>query len=222
MLKAIAATFLAGITLLLQGCVIPQPHSAATLAIPPANQDSYEVTKSTVILVRLVIDERMFGQGAGDPMMLSLLRENAGGAPAEAWERIYARKRVAVGKPLENVLLEEGQPVARVVRDNLVAAFRLAGFRTTTNAAEAGASPMVVDVHIKRFWAWYDRRVDHDTLDAMIETTLYPSVSPAPAVVTGHAEYVVGREDAASWVEVLNRALADYRAQVGVKFAYLP
>ncbi len=226
MSKTIAAIFVTGAAVLLASCMTPRGETA--LAIPPATQANYPVTKSTVILVHVVTDERVFEQGAADLSTLSMVREDAGGAPPDVKARTYAREREDVGKPIQNVLVEDGRTVASVVRDNVLAGFRQAGYRATTDPAEAGPSPMQVDVHIMHFWAWYARRNFLDTLDADIETRLDTTVAPTPIVVSAHAEYTVEKnypglhQDRGSWVVVLNQALANYRAQLGAKFAYLP
>jgi hypothetical protein len=119
------------------------------------------------------------------------------------------------------ILLAPGQTVTSVVRDNVVAAFRQAGFRTVTDPREAGGSPMIVDVHVKQLWAWMQPGFWAITLKANVETDLKSNKSSSPVTVSAHAEQSGMAATDSSWVEVLDAALKDYRDKVAKEYANL-
>jgi hypothetical protein len=203
---------------LASGCATSR--SEVKLASP--DEGAYHVTKHTVVLVRSVKDERVFEEAPSDPKIPSLGHEGSSNASADTKARAFARKRNGFGKALGDVLLDKNQTVASVVSDNLVAAFRQAGFRTTTDPGEAGASPLVVDVHIKQLWAWVVPGFWSIGLYANITTDLDTTQSPSPVVVDVHRERGAMAVTDGSWAGILDEALKEYRVQVAEKFANLP
>lgn len=216
--QKITMVFLLAFTVLAAGCATSR--SEVTLASP--DKGGYQVTKRTVVLVRSVKDERVFEEAPSDPKIPSLGHEGTSNASADIKARAFARKRNGFGKALGEVLLDKNQTVSSVVSDNVVAAFRQAGFRTTTDPREAGASPLVVDVHIKQLWAWVVPGFWSIGLYANITTDLNTTKSPSPVVVDVHKERGAMAVTDGSWVGILDEALKDYRAQVADKFANLP
>lgn len=220
MLKMIATISLLAATVLETGCAYTR--SEVKLSNPEASQASYPVIKSTAILIRSVTDERVFEEAPSEPSVPSLGHEGSAHASADVKARAFARKRNGFGQALGEVLLKNGQTVSSVVRDNLVSAFREAGYRTTTNLAEAGASPMIVDVHVKQFWVWTKSAFGAFILNANIETSLVTTNEASPKVANVHTENVVRTGSDNNRVETIDKALKDYRAQVAEKFANLP
>lgn len=220
MSRKIPLIFLLAFSALAAGCATSR--SEVKLASPSESAGSFHVTKHTVVLVRSVEDERVFEDAPSSPSIPSIGHEGTSQASADTKARAFARKRNGFGKALGEVLLEPGQTVASVVRDNVVAAFRQAGFRTTTDPREAGGSPMVVDVHVKQLWAWMQPGFWAITLKANIETDLKSNRSSSPVKVSAHAEQSGMAATDSSWVEVLDAALKDYRDKVAKEYANLP
>lgn len=202
----------------LTGCATSR--SEVKLAGP--DTASYAVTKSKVILIRSVTDERIFEQAPSDSSTPSLGGEGSNLASAETKARAIGRKRGGFGKALGDVLLENGQTVAGVVRENLTTALKQAGYRTTSNAAEAGSAPMIIDVHIKQFWAWVQPGFWAMTLNTNIATNLEISGTTSPTVVSVHAQDSRQIVPDSAWIEIVDKALKDYREQVVAKSANLP
>ncbi|HYR05879.1 MAG TPA: hypothetical protein VEP71_04280 [Gallionella sp.] len=175
---------------------------------------NFPVTKSTVIPIRAVTDERLFEETPSDPSIPSLGHEGTSQASADTKARAIARKRNTFGKALGDVLLEKRQTISMVVRDNLVTALSQAGYRTTTNATEAVASPMIIDAHIKQFWAI--------SLNANIVTNLEVTGAASPTTVNVHAEDSAQFATEGAWIEIVDKTLKDYRAQVNARFVNLP
>jgi hypothetical protein len=184
--------------------------------------NKFAVTKSKVVLIRSVTDERQFEQSPDDPSTPSLGGEGANGASGDIKARAIGRKRGGFGKALGDVLLENGQTVAGVVRENLTAAFKQAGYKTTSSAADAGPSPMIVDVHIKQFWAWVQPGFWAMTLSSHITTDLEISGTAAPAVVSVSEKESRQLVTDSAWIEIVDKALKDYREQASAKAAGLP
>ncbi len=203
---------------ILTGCAT----SRSEVKLGGTGTTNYAVTKSKVILIRSVADDRVFEQSPSDSSIPSLGGEGANLASAETKARAIGRKRGGFGKALGDVMLENGQTVADVVRENLTAAFKQAGYRTTSNAAEAGSSPMIIDVHIKQFWAWAQPGFWAFTLNTNITTNLEISGVTSPTVVSVHATDSRQIVTDSAWIEIVDKALKDYRDQVVTKSADLP
>jgi len=204
----------------LAGCATNR--SEVRLGAPAATPAAAQVTKARAILIRSVSDERVFEQAPTDPSVPSLGFEGAARATADVKARAISRKRNTFGHALGDVLLENGQTVASVVQDNLAAGFREAGYKVTTNPADAGPSPIAMDVRIKRFWTWIKPGFWALTLTADIETNLEVQGTAAPVVVKVHAEDSRQFGGDNNRIELVDRALKEYRAQVVAKAATLP
>jgi hypothetical protein len=215
---SLKSLMLVAILAVLTGCAT----SRSEVKLAGSETTNYKVTKSKVVLIRSVTDERVFEQAPSEPSTPSLGGEGSDHASADIKARAIGRKRGGFGKALGDVLLENGQTVAGVVRENLTTAFRQAGYRTTSNAAEAGPSPMIVDAHIKQFWSWLQPGFWAITLNANITTNLDISGTTSPTVITVHTEQSHQVVTDGSWIEIVNKALGDYRDQVAAKAANLP
>lgn len=215
MLKRIVLIFMVAATALVTGCAT----NRSEVAIERPSGEGQSVTKSRTVLVRSVTDERVFEDKPSEPSVPSL-KGGASSASADVKARAFARKRNGYGKALGDVVLKGGATVTDVMRDNVVAAFREAGYRVTTNPAEAGASPLMVDVHIKQFWAWMIPGAFVVKLDANVETSITAGTA-APIVVKTHAEHASGVVTEGQWAGVMQHALNDYRKELAAKAAAL-
>ncbi len=174
------------------------------------------VTQSRAVVIRSVRDERQFAEKPSDPSVPSL--GSAGGNDAEK-ARAIGRKRNGFGQALGDVLLENGQTVTGVVRDNLASAFRQAGYRVAPDLASAGSSPLIVDVAVRKFWAWFTPGMMSISLSANIETDVRISGGGTSTVVSVAAkdERMVANDEA--WVEIVQKALAAYRGEAARRVA---
>lgn len=120
---------------------------------------------------------------------------------------------------LGDVVLAPGQSVEGVIRENLAAALGRAGYQIRTTAPEA-LEPLFIDVHIRRFAASASG-LSGLTVEAAIETELrFTGGAPAMAIAVRSSERRAS-VDAAAWTRILERALADYRAQATARAAAL-
>ncbi|BCK86296.1 hypothetical protein MIZ01_0050 [Sideroxyarcus emersonii] len=203
---------------LVTGCAT----SRSEVKLGDSGTATYAVTKSKVVLIGSVTDERVFEQDPNEPGTPSLGGEGATLASADTKARAIGRKRGGFGKALGDVLLENGQTVAGVVRENLTNALKQAGYRTTSNAAEAGPDPVIIDVRIKQFWAWLQPGFWAITLHTDIATNLEISGKATPATVEVHAQDSRQVVTDSAWIEIVDQALKDYRQQAAAKSAVLP
>lgn len=210
-LKQFIIPFIVSICLLLEGCATSRSElKLASVAAEPAQAPI--ATKGTVIL-RSVKDERIFEQAPGDPSIPSLGFEGAAQATAETKARAIGRKRNTFGMALGDVLLENGQTVEGVVRENLAAALRQSGYQVL-NANPGDPKAILMDAHIKQFWAWFQPGFWAITLHTKIETILDVSNSSAPIPISIHAEESGLAAPESAWIEIVDKALVVYRDKV--------
>jgi hypothetical protein len=172
-------------------------------------------------VIRSVKDERTFEQAPEDPSTPSLGFGGADQASTELKSRAIGRKRNGFGKALGDVLLQTGQTVEGVVRENLAAALEHAGYHVKGEDA-AGPSPLIIDVHVKQFWAWTQPGFWAITLSANIATDLDLSGKASPTTIRVHAEYRRQAATEGAWMEIVAKALDDYRAEVAAKASAFP
>jgi hypothetical protein len=188
----------------------------------PEPQAATPVTKARAVVIRSVKDERTFAEAPSDPSVPSLGSGGASQATDVIKARAIARKRNTFGQALGDVLLEPGATVPGLVRDNLTAAFRQAGYRVAPDVASAGPSPLVVDVQIKKFWSWFQPGFWALTLHAQIETDLQVTGSGTPTAIRVKTEDSRQMATDSAWIELVEKALTAYRAEAAAKLAGPP
>jgi len=210
-LKQFIIPFIVSICLLLEGCATSRSElKLASVAAEPTQATI--ATKGTVIL-RSVKDERIFEQAPGNPSIPSLGFEGAAQATAETKARAIGRKRNGFGMALGDVLLENGQTVEGIVRENLAAALRQSGYQVL-NANPGDPKAILMDAHIKQFWAWFQPGFWAITLHTKIETNLEVSNSSMPIPISIHAEESGLAAPESAWIEIVDKALLAYRDKV--------
>lgn len=198
-------------TLVLAGCATSR--SEIQLASPVAAPAVAATGKTAVI--RSVKDERVFEQAPKSPHIPSLGLEGTAAATAETKARAIGRKRNTYGQALGDVLLQPGQTVEGVVRENLTAALAQAGIAVQSAGAATG-TPMMIDVRIKQFWSWIQPGFWAITLQTAIDTDLAISGADPVSVQVNNAEGLQIVTDGA-WMEAIGKALATYRTEAAQK-----
>lgn len=188
----------------------------------PEPQAATPVTKARAVVIRSIKDERVFAEAPTDPSVPSLGSGGAGQTSDVVKARAIARKRNTFGQALGDVLLEPGQTVQGLVRDNLTAGFRQAGYRVAPDLASAGPSPLVVDVQVKKFWSWFQPGFWAITLHAQIETDLQVSGGATPTVIRVKTEDSRQVATDGAWIETVEKALTAYRAEAAAKLSAPP
>ena len=201
---------------MLGGCATTR--SEIKIAGPAAASAPQAATTGRTVVIRSIKDERVFEQAPSVPSTPSLGFEGAVNASADVKARAIGRKRGGFGAAMGDVLLENGQTVVGLVRENLTAAFQQAGY-AVTDAGAAGPAPLVVDVHIKQFWAWFKPGFWAITLSTNIETDLDVSGASSPTTISVHAEDSRQMATDSAWLEIVQKALAAYRTEAAAKLA---
>ncbi len=189
---------------------------AGPVASPSAVQATAESSKLRAVVIRTVTDGRVFEENPPVASTPSLGFGGASKAPEELKARAVARKRNGFGKAIGDVLLDEGQTVAGLVRENLVNSFQASGYRVVASGDQAD-NPLVVDVVVKKYWAYFRPGFWQIALDADIETEVTVAGVASPLVISAHVE---DRRQAATeraWLQVLQEALAAYRKDADSK-----
>jgi len=174
------------------------------------------------VVVRAVTDERVFEEAPSDPSIPSLGFEGAATASTDVKARAIGRKRNSYGKALGDILLESGQTVEGVVREHLTVALKQAGYELKPSNSDAASTPLVLDVHIKQFWAWLQPGFWAITLSAKIAVDLDVAEAATPTRISVIAEDSRQVASDSAWMEIVDKALRDFRVQVTTKFASRP
>jgi hypothetical protein len=203
------ALLFAAIGIAVAGCATSR--SEIKVASPPAAKAVAAATRGSVF-IRAVTDERVFEEAPRDPSTPSLGSGGAASASADVKARAIGRKRNTYGKGLGDVLLENGQTVIGLVRENVAAAFQQAGY-AVVEQADAAATP--VDVHVKQCWAWFKPGFWAITLNANIGTDV--DLGGQVVTVSTHSEQSGQFATDSSWMEIVSKAFDDYRAQLVAK-----
>jgi hypothetical protein len=220
----VAASSPVSIALLLAGALLAgcaTSRSEVRLESPPATSapPMAPATKSVVIVT--ITDERVFEESPSDPSIPSLGFEGAGKASEDVKSRAVARKRGGFGKAMGDVLLENGQTVVGLVRENLTAAIRDAGYEVLA-APAPGTSPLMVDVHVKKFWGWFQPGFWAIALHCNIETQLAVAGRAEPVVISIHSEDSRQMATEGAWMQNLQHALQAYRTEATARLSQPP
>lgn len=197
---------------MLAGCATSRSEiklHSPTIVVPTTAAASTQ----QVVVIGKITDERVFEQAPNDPSTPSLGFGGAGKATDDVKARAFGRKRNTWGQALGDVLLQPGQTVESVIRENLVAAFQQAGYQVK-GEGDAGASPLMVDVHIKQFWAWFTPGFWAVTLSNNITTDLVINGTGTPVVVNTHVEDKHAAATESDWMQIVDKGLDAYRAEV--------
>lgn len=204
---------------ILGGCATNR--SEIRISSPGALAPPVGSAPTRMVVIRSVSDERVFEQAPRVASIPSLGFEGAAQAAAHVKARAIGRKRSGYGQALGDVLLENGQTVAGLVRENLTAAFAQAGLRVVTEN-EAGPAPLLVDVRIKQFWAWFQPGFWVITLNTQIETDIDVAGAAAPLKLSVQVADSRQMATDSAWLEVVEKALVASRAQAVAKLGAPP
>jgi uncharacterized lipoprotein YajG len=214
--SAVALLFISAI---LAGCATSRSEIA--LSSPAAASTTRAATKARTVVIRSVVDERVFEEAPKVASIPSLGFGGASKASEEVKARAVGRKRGGFGKALGDVLLDDGQTVVGLVRENLTTAFQETGFQVVNEGAADPAS-LVVDVHIKQFWAWFQPGFWAIALNANIETNLEISGTAPPTAISVHVEDSRQMATETAWLEIVEKALLAYRTEAASKLSAPP
>ena len=213
--RSLAALLLIA-TIGLGGCATSR--SELRLPSPSSPQATTQNTNAPTALIRTVKDERTFEQAPKQPSTPSLGFEGAAQATAEAKLRAIGRKRNTYGMALGDVFLQEGQTVESVIRENLASALRDAGYNVR-NDGTGDPAYLVIDVHIKKFWAWMNPGFWAITVNTDIATDLTLSTTSNSIPIVVHVQDARQFVTDSAWLETVDMALKEYRKDATPKLS---
>lgn len=194
----------------LAGCATSR--SEIKLQSPVVSPATTATGTGRVVVIKSVTDERVFEQTPSDPSTPSLGFGGSDSATAQLKSQAIGRKRNGFGKALGDVLLQQGQTVQDVVRENLAAALEQSGYRVESQA-DAGTNPVLLDVQIKKFWSWFQPGFWAITLHSDIATVLQVEGGGASFEIQAHAEDKRQVATEHAWMEITQQGLDQFRAE---------
>lgn len=195
---------------MLAGCATSR--SQIKLQSPVVAPSASAAGNGRVVVIKSVTDERVFEQAPSDPSTPSLGFGGSDSATAQVKSQAIGRKRNGFGKALGDVLLQQGQTVQDVVRENLTAALEQSGYKVESQA-DANVNPVVLDVRIKKFWSWFQPGFWAITLHSDIATELQVEGGGASFEVQAHAEDKRQAATEHAWMEITQQGLEKFRAE---------
>lgn len=204
------AAVIGAIVSITSGCATNR--SEVQLAIPATSNTQATAPKGVTVVIRSVRDERVFENSPSDPSIPSLGFEGSANATQELKSRAIARKRNGFGKALGDVVLQDGQTVSAIVQDSLSTAFQQAGYRVAKEAS-ATSPTLVVDVRVRKFWAWMTPGFWALTFESRIETDLSIEGKAAPISIKGYATESRQLGTDSAWMDIIGKALQDFQAK---------
>lgn len=202
---------LLGILLLLGGCATSR--EVVTLN---AKQVSNPTSGKALKMVS-VTDNRAFQVKPSTPSIPSLMDDDIGNKALTS--RAIARKRNGFGQALGDVLLPEGQTVARLTEDALSRAFRESGYRVLT-AADAGyAEAVPVTAQVDQFWAWLTPGFWAITVESKINVRVKggDGVLNSETPIEGSAKQGMQIVTSDDWMNMVERAIDDLVTNIKAK-----
>ncbi|MGO3698918.1 MULTISPECIES: hypothetical protein [Halomonas] len=195
---------------LLSGCATSRSEIALT--VPEGNSDQH-ISAGQEVVIGEVIDRRVFEEAPREPSTPSLGKGGASKASDETKARAVGRKRNTYGMAMGDVLLENGQTVDEVVRSNLTLALRETGYNVLAHSTGVAANTPIIDVYIDEFWAWLNPGWS-GTLNTRIATVLELRSNEEQERISVHALEHRHLATDGAWIEIIEKALNDYRNEV--------
>lgn len=199
---------------ILAGCATSR--SVVAVATPAAAIPKVPPLERSVV-IRTIKDDRVFEQAPTEPNTPSLSSGAASAASDPVKARAIARKPDAYGQARGDILLKQGQTVSGLVLSNLTTAFEQAGYRVLPAGNAVPRGTTLVDVSIKKFWAWVRPGFWNPVFNAEIETVLTSATSAAPTIVSASASEPGPRATDDAWIDIMKKAMAAHQAQAASK-----
>lgn len=214
------AAFAGWLSLVLAGCATTRSEVAVQAPAASSTPVSSVGAGKTVYL-RTVTDDRVFEEAPKDPSTPSLGFGGAAAATADVKARAIGRKRGGFGQAFGDVLLQDGQSAAGLVRESTAAALRNLGY-TVVDQPTPGA--IVVDVSVHKLWAWFTPGFWSVTLAANAESAVAVTVGGQKSqhLVSAHVEDSMQVVVESDWVKIIGQALAKYQENAQTELGTLP
>lgn len=160
--------------------------------------------------IRAVIDKRVFTNCSPNPSIESLDEVKSDDDVSEIQGRAISRVSDGNNIAKGNLILKRGQSVEGVMQEHISTALQQAGYQLIP-LSSASNETLILDVKIRRFWAWDSFGLMAKTVHGVIDTSIIRSDNRPPINTHSHSTIVRitgGHED------VLQQTLDEYRAQL--------
>lgn len=196
--------------LLFSGCATKRGEVA--LQVPTAKTE-VAPSNGKQIYINSVVDKRVFELKPAEPSTPSLDPSEAQSDAVKA--RAVGRKRNGYGMALGDILLNENQSVASVIKDSLKEALTDKGYRVIEAKEQITPQTYIADVKIIKFWSWMNMGFWALTLSCEIETNVDIKQEGNPQTYNLHVKaadsFQTGMES--NYIEVMQKALKEYSEQ---------
>lgn len=175
------------------------------------NSTSHASSKKSVF-IRNISDHRVFEKSPPSPNIPSLGSEESPETVSSIQAHAVARKRNSYGRAMGDVLVKN-ETVSDIIRSSVTSAFIDEGYRIVGDLRDEENQPLVVDVNIKKFWAWFKPGFLTITLNADIQIDLIVTDGQKSFIVATHSQSNHGAATDGAWREIINRALDDFHIE---------
>ena len=127
--------------------------------------------------------------------------------------RAIARKRNSYGRGLGDVLLPEGQTVAKLIENAVASSFREAGYRVLTSSDPGFDKALPVDTKINQYWSWMNPGFWAITLSCRTEVTITAPIAGFEdgRKITALAENSMQAAFESAWQEIATEGLTELK-----------
>jgi len=168
------------------------------------------------VRIEKVEDARIFQVKPGSPSTPSLMDDNLSDEPIRS--RAIARKRNGYGMALGDILLPEGQTVAKLTETVIARSFRENGFRVVAASDPDYARATPVNVRINKLWAWLEMGFVLGVA-SNYEVVLTGPIAPLQQglTVSGQIKETALVVTEGVWSGIISKSLEDMYAQLKAK-----
>lgn len=174
-------------------------------------------TQGIAVRIEKIEDTRRFEVEPKEPSTPSLMDDNI--ADETLRSRAIARKRNTYGKALGDVLLPEGQSVAKLTESAMASSFRAAGYRVVSAGDPDYAQAIPVTARIDKLWAWFRPGFWALALESNYDVTVSAAIPTLQKSqnFTGQARNTMQIATADDWSIIVRKALEDFSARLKEK-----
>ncbi|WP_152555810.1 hypothetical protein [Ferriphaselus sp. R-1] len=179
----------------------------------PSSPITNQIETNKTVAIRSISDSRTFENNSPNPSIESLGvgMISPGEDVQEIQTRAIARVSNGNNEAMGNVVLQKGQTVESLVRDSIFSVLQQSGYRVVP-MSNASKTTLILDVSIRKFWAWDSFGMMAKRVHAAIDTTITRSDKTQPLTTHIHTTVTkfTGGHD-----EAIQQALSDYRSRLG-------
>lgn len=178
--------------------------------VSPSVAAGQNPSHGVAVRIEKVEDARVFQIAPPQPSIPSLKDDDIHNSEVTA--RAFGRKRNTYGMALGDVLLPEGQSVARLTQTALTRALRESGYRVVTPVDPDYAQAVPVTAKIDQFWAWLRPGFWAIALEFRTDVALRGDIPAMQTgqVISGQTRNTMQLATENDWMEIVNKGLDDF------------